>query len=180
MIFINNNYICTINHTKNKRNMKRDFRKVAPNEENETNEEIKPFDKRNIPPFAQNVPEHIINLAAICKYNAEIKRFTAIGILNYLSQTNEIVRSPKDYVKFKWDKFSVKNNGLAREYKYSEPFFLTALVAAFSSFSASAQRIIDEFCKKEMSIGINKAVVQEDVDNVIESTEKYQKEKEDK
>lgn len=148
--------------------MKKEFKSKETQENkrvNETNDNPKTF--------APTVPKHIIALAAIVKYNSEIKRFTAIGILNYLAQTNEIVRDPKDYVKFKWDKFSVKNKGLVREYKYTEPFFLTALVASFSSFSASAQKIIDEFCKEELNFGIQKAVNQEEVDNMAKDTEEY-------
>ena len=85
------------------------------------------------------------------------------------------VRVPfPSHVSFKWNKFAVKANGLMREYSYNEPFFLNALVAAFSSFSASAQRTIDAFCKKEMSVGITKAVDQEEVDNIAALNEQYQ------
>ena len=118
-------------------------------------------------------PEHIVAVALIIKNNAEIRRFTALGILNYLLQKGEI-KGDKRYVSFKWNKFAVKANGLMREFSYNEPFFLNALVAAFSSFSASAQRTIDAFCKKEMSVGITKAVDQEEVDNITALNEEYQ------
>ena len=118
-------------------------------------------------------PEHVVQIALLIKNNAEIRRFTALGILNYLLQKGEI-RGDKRYVSFKWNKFAVKANGLMREYSYNEPFFLNALVAAFSSFSASAQRTIDAFCKKEMSVGIAKAVDQEEVENIAVLNEQYQ------
>lgn len=129
--------------------------------------------KDGLPPVAANFPEHVVQIALLIKNNAEIRRFTALGILNYLLQKGEI-RGDKRYVSFKWNKFAVKANGLMREYSYNEPFFLNALVAAFSSFSASAQRTIDAFCKKEMSIGIAKAVDQEEVDNIAALNEQYQ------
>lgn len=129
--------------------------------------------KNSLPPVATNFPEHIVQIALLIKNNAEIRRFTALGVLNYLLQKGEI-RGDKRYVSFKWNKFAVKANGLMREYSYNEPFFLNALVAAFSSFSASAQRTIDTFCKKEMSIGIAKAVDQEEVDNIAALNEQYQ------
>ena len=129
--------------------------------------------KDGLPPIAANFPEHVVQIALLIKNNAEIRRFTALGILNYLLQKGEI-RGDKRYVSFKWNKFAVKANGLMREYSYNEPFFLNALVAAFSSFSASAQRTIDAFCKKEMSVGIAKAVDQEEVENIAALNEQYQ------
>ena len=129
--------------------------------------------KSNLPPAAGMYPEHIVAVALIIKNNAEIRRFTALGILNYLLQKGEI-KGDKRYVSFKWNKFAVKANGLMREFSYNEPFFLNALVAAFASFSASAQRTIDAFCKKEMSVGITKAVDQEEVDNIAALNEEYQ------
>lgn len=129
--------------------------------------------KDGLPPVAANFPEHVVQIALLIKNNAEIRRFTALGILNYLLQKGEI-RGDKRYVSFKWNKFAVKANGLMREYSYNEPFFLNAIVAAFSSFSASAQRTIDAFCKKEMSVGIAKAVDQEEVENIAALNEQYQ------
>lgn len=129
--------------------------------------------KDSLPPVVANFPEHVVQIALLIKNNAEIRRFTALGILNYLLQKGEI-RGDKRYVSFKWNKFAVKANGLMREYSYNEPFFLNALVAAFSSFSASAQRTIDAFCKKEMSVDIVKAVDQEEVENIAALNEQYQ------
>ena len=80
------------------------------------------------------------------------------------------ISGDKRYVSFKWNKFAVKANGLMREYPYTEPFFINALVAAFTSFSASAQITIDNFCHKEMSVGIDKAVDQEEVNEILGMT----------
>lgn len=140
----------------------------------------KPYTKEKnaegLPAVTDNFPKHVVGIALLIKNNAEIRRFTALGILNYLLQKGEIDGEHR-YVSFKWNKFAVKANGLMREYSYNEPFFLNALVAAFSSFSASAQRVIDEFCRKEMSTGIAKAVDQEEVDNIAKLNEQYQNEK---
>lgn len=133
--------------------------------------------KNSIPPAANRYSEHVVQIALLIKNNAEIRRFTALGILNYLLQKGEINGNSR-YVSFKWNKFAVKANGLMREYSYNEPFFLNALVAAFSSFSASAQRTIDHFCKQEMSIGIAKAVDQEAVNDIVNLNEQYQDSKE--
>ena len=146
------------------------FEETVSNVSNTTKNKKK---KDSIPPVASNFPEHIVQIALLLKNNAEIRRFTALGVLNYLLQKGEIA-GEKRYVSFKWNKFAVKCDGLMREYFYSEPFFLNALVAAFSSFSASAQRTINNFCRKEMSVGIDKAVDQEEVNNIAALNEQYQ------
>lgn len=103
----------------------------------------------------EKVPEHIYNLAAIVKNNVQIRYYTAIAIINYLSQKKEIAevkdksKGQGNYVAFLWDKFIVKNNGLAREYRYTEDFFIKAVVGSFSSFAASAQKVIDTFLEVE-------------------------------
>lgn len=140
----------------------------------ETKVERKPFKKQfGLPPITEKFPEHVVQLALLIKNNAEIRRFTALGILNYLLQKGEI-QGEKRYVSFKWNKFAIKANGLMREYSYNEPFFLNCLVAAFSSFSASAQRTIDAFCKKEMSASITKCVDQNEVTSITTLNEQYQ------
>lgn len=136
----------------------------------------KPYREKNadgLPAVVDNFPKHVVGIALLIKNNAEIRRFTALGVLNYLLQKGEIAGDHR-YVTFKWNKFAVKANNLMREYSYNEPFFLNALVAAFSSFSASAQRIIDEFCRQEMSIGLNKAVDQDEVNDIVALNEQYQ------
>ena len=81
----------------------------------------------------------------------------------------------KKYIVFKWNKFAIRYDGLTREYLYTEPFFLNALVASFTSFSASAQNIIDEFARREMSVGINKAIDVEEVNEIASLNEKNTK-----
>ena len=149
----------------------------APQVERSTRKPFKkPYREKNadgLPAVVDNFPKHVVGIALLIKNNAEIRRFTALGILNYLLQKGEITGDHR-YVTFKWNKFAVKANNLMREYSYNEPFFLNALVAAFSSFSASAQRIIDEFCRQEMSIGLNKAVDQDEVNDIVALNEQYQ------
>lgn len=120
-------------------------------------------------------PEHIVQIALIIKNNAEIRRFTAIGIINYLLQKGDI-KGEKRYVSFKWNKFSVSCDGLKREYFYNETFFLNALVAAFTSFSASAQRTIDKFCKVELKHNIEDACDQNEINSIVDMNENYQHE----
>lgn len=128
--------------------------------------------KHDIPSTAHRYPEHFVQIALLIKNNAEIRRFTSLGILNYLYQKGAI-KGTDGFVSFKWNKFAVKYKGLICEYAYSEPFFLNALVASFISFSASAQRTIDKFCKIELMIGINKAIDSEEVEAINKVNEKH-------
>lgn len=97
-----------------------------------------------------DVPEHILEVAYIIKYNAAIRRFTSLNILNHLIQTGRIKKDGKgNYIKFLWNKFRVSSDGLTNEYLYSEQFFLKALVGAFGQFASAAQDTISIFMDHE-------------------------------
>lgn len=105
----------------------------------------------------KNIPNHITELALIVKNNAQIRRYTAIAIINYLCQKKEISKISEEeqakgkgnYVNFLWDKFTVKSNGLSRDYRYTEKFFITALIGSFTSFAANSKEVIINFLKEE-------------------------------
>lgn len=126
--------------------------------------------------FINRLPEHLIQLVLVVKNNSEIRRFTSHGIKNYLKQKG-IIKEPNAYVSFKWTKFSVKENGLIREFSYNEPFFINALIASFASFSASAQRTIDEFCYKELNKSISEAADSDEIQNIVDMNAQYLAEK---
>lgn len=131
----------------------------------------KPYDKKqnskDIMPPAGMYPDHMVKIALIVKLNAEIRRFTALGILNYLLQKGEI-KGAKRYVSFKWNKFTVKADNLVKEYSYTEMFFLNSLAASFASFSASAQRVIDDFTKKEFDANIGEVLSNDEINDIFE------------
>lgn len=128
--------------------------------------------EKGLPVVTDRFPQHQVGIALLIKNNAEIRRFTALGVLNYLLQKGEI-SGDKRFVSFKWNKFAVKANGLMREYSYSEPFFLNALVASFSSFSASAQKVIDNFCNVELNSTISDSVNANEVATIVEANDKH-------
>lgn len=142
----------------NKRQIRNDYRK--------------PLKSGGIDQLKEKYPEHIINIALIVKNNAEIRRFTAIGIINYLKRNN-VITSNTNRVSFKWNKFSVISDNLVTEYRYNEQFFINALVASFTNFSASAQRIIDTFCNIENNKSITENVNAEEVNEIVNSNEEY-------
>lgn len=129
-----------------------------------------PKSERKTPDAAKAFPEHMRNIAFLLKNNSEIRRFTSIGIINYLLQKGEL-KGEKRYVQFLWNKFAVKCDGLVKEYFYTEPFFLNCLTASFASFAASAQRTINAFTQAEMMVGIEKAVDADEVANIAAMNE---------
>lgn len=136
------------------------------------------FDKRlkRLPPFVRKLPEHLLNMVLILMDNAEIRRFTGIGICNYLKQKG-VITGTKNFTVFKYNKFAVISDGLSREFNYSEPFFITCLTASFSSFAAYAQRTIDDYCRNELNSELSDNVKQEDIDAIVAATEEYQNNK---
>ena len=128
-------------------------------EETEETEEIEeqveeqPVNKHSIPrtglpKFTERIPDETLAIALLVKNNAEVKRFTALNILNWLMQKGEISGNHR-YVVFKFDKFAVRCNGLTREYTYKEQFFINALVAAFTCLAHSAEKVIGRFVQAE-------------------------------
>jgi len=124
--------------------------------------------KRDLAALAAKFDEHVVRLAAIVKDNASIRRFTSIGIINYLKQ-QKIINGESAYVDFKWNKFGVKSDGIMNEYRYTEQFFLNALIAAYTSAAANAQSIINKFCEIELNESIETAADKEQVAAIIES-----------
>jgi len=115
-------------------------------------------------------PEHIVQMVLIIKNNAEIRRYTALGVLNYLLQKGEI-RGGGRFVDFKWDKFVVKCGNLVKEYEYVEVFFINCFVASFSSFSASAQNTIDTFLNIEKDMRFEQVYDEKEVQFIVNSNE---------
>lgn len=119
-------------------------------------------------PAVKNIPTHVLELACIVKDNAEIRRFTSLAILNYLHQKNEL-RGKKGYVDFLWNKFAVKAGGLSREYRYTESFFIKALVSAFTSFANSANKTINNFLEIELNTEINEVTNEKEIAKIVET-----------
>lgn len=122
--------------------------------------------EKGIIPF-KNVPEHIARVSVLLINNAELRRFTAIAIRNYLLQKG-VVEPGNIYIKFGAAKFTVHNNGLVSQYRYTEKFFLNALAAAFPSFAASANRAIDNLCEIEFAQNAGDVIDNDVVKDIVE------------
>lgn len=107
---------------------------------------VKNTSKKEIIPNIPGVPKANLEVIAIVMFNAGIRRFTALNIISYLKEVGILKKDSKAYVNFIWTKFQVKENGLATEYRYSELFFIKALVSAFTDFANASAENINEFC----------------------------------
>lgn len=120
-----------------------------------------------VPERYTKLSKHILEIVFIIKFNAEIRRFTAKGIINTLFTRDEI-KTKCPYVKFLWNKFVVNTNGLNREYNYNETFFINSLIASFQCFAESAQETINKFCSKELNDDCLADISSANIDKIIE------------
>lgn len=99
-------------------------------------------DKRGVP-VGINVPQHILDVVCIVKFNAAFRRHTSLNILHALEDDGRICNSKGAYVDFLWNKFRVTaDGGLRREYRYTDDLFINALVKAHADVASDSQRVI--------------------------------------
>lgn len=99
-------------------------------------------DKRGIP-VGINIPQHILDVVCIVKFNAAFRRHTSLNILHTLEDDGRINNSKGAYVDFLWNKFRVTaDGGLRREYRYTDDLFIDALVKAHADVASDSQRVI--------------------------------------
>lgn len=120
-----------------------------------------------VPERYAKLPKHILEVVFIIKFNAEIRRFTAKGIINTLFTRDEI-KTKRIYIKFLWNKFVINTNGLNREYNYNETFFINSLIASFQCFAEIAQETINKFCSEELSDDHIADISSDNVNKIIE------------
>lgn len=112
-------------------------------------------DKRGVP-VGINVPQHILDVVCIVKFNAAFRRHTSLNILHTLEDNGRINNSKGAYVDFLWNKFKVTaDGGLRREYRYTEDLFIDALVKAHADVATDNQKVINSMIDTEAKL--NKA-----------------------
>lgn len=112
-------------------------------------------DKRGVP-VGINVPQHILDVVCIVKFNAAFRRHTSLNILHTLEDDGRINNSKGAYVDFLWNKFRVTaDGGLRREYRYTEDLFIDSLVKAHADVATDNQKVINSMIDTEAEL--NKA-----------------------
>lgn len=105
---------------------------------------------KGIDPFAKRFPLHLVKVSLLIRHNRELARLTSLALLKYLEDKGDIYGYGK-FINFKYDKFSVRYNGLIREYSYKEDFFITCMMAALDVFYANAVKTLTNLTRKEFS-----------------------------
>lgn len=114
-------------------------------------------DKRGVP-VGINVPQHILDVVCIVKFNAAFRRHTSLNILHALEDDGRIYNSKGAYVDFLWNKFRVTaDGGLRREYRYTEDLFINALVKAHSDVASDNQHVIGVMIDTEDELNKDKS-----------------------
>lgn len=142
------------------------------------------FIKKRIP-IAEKIPflinrygESTVKLALMIKNNAEFRRMISIAIKNNLKKNGEITDEDKVYITYFWNKFSIKVNGLSREFPFTTPLFVNNFLAAIVMIHHYTQCIASNFCDdKDITPDVEYAnnildnVTIKDSDTVNEETE---------
>ena len=92
------------------------------------------------------VARELEDVIKIVKYNANIKRHTALNIINTFVEDGFIPNSNGAFVDFQWNKYTVKHDGITKEYSYDKTF-VTALVKAHEDMAKDNTKSIAAFVK---------------------------------
>lgn len=113
------------------------------------NVEKEPLRYPGLPSFVQKMDAHNVHLIRIIRTNADIRRYTALGIIKRLIDKDVIEKDSKNFVRFRWDKFTVCTDGMNTDYSYTRDEFLEAFAAAFTIIGKIAQKALEDFCLVE-------------------------------
>lgn len=129
---------------------------------------VKPtFTKTNLTNYPDNAFKSVVLLI---QNNAEFRRFISLAIKKQLLDAGEITAEDKIYIRYFYKKYSVKINGLCREFFYTTSIFANSYLAAIVAFSTNAQHIILDFLDNEcknVSADVDKA--NEIADTILKS-----------
>lgn len=126
-----------------------------------------------LPMFVQNLDAHLVRLIRIVHANGDIRRYTALGIIKAFKADGTIT-GESNYVRFRWDKFTICSEGINNDYRYTDTRFLTAFVAAFSILSGVAEKALNNFCKIESDNLASAQIEQTKVDELTKSIVEHQ------
>lgn len=138
----------------------RPYRKASFKEEEENREEQAQVRYPGLPRFVQNLEPHLVRLIRIVHTNADIRRYTALGIVKRLINKG-VITEEGNYIRFRWDKYTVCSKGINTDYRYTEPDFLESYVGAFAILANVAGKALDNFCKHEFSKSAKDSISEE-------------------
>lgn len=107
-----------------------------------TGKRNKPVSKKPV----NRVPTEIEEIVKIVKYNANLKRHTALNIITRFVEDGFIDNAKGAFVDFLWDKYTVKHNNITKGYTYDKTF-VEALVKAHEDMAKENIVSINKFLK---------------------------------
>jgi len=123
-------------------------------------EELKEVRYPGLPARVQSMEAHLVRMIRIVHANADIRRYTALGIVKRLIN-QKIITEGGNYVEFLWDKFTVCSKGINHDYRYTEIFFLESFVSSFNIIASVASKALDTFCEMEFAKSAGEAIPHE-------------------
>lgn len=84
-------------------------------------------------------PKHINRATLLARNNAEFKRLLSLILIRSHKNSGEIKEDAKCYVKFAFNKYSIRVDGLSREYSMRSAQFVTCYAAAILALNEYAQ-----------------------------------------
>lgn len=131
--------------------------------------------KRGLDPNAKRYPYHFAKIGLLFRNNRDLARLTSLALLKYLNERGDI-SGDKQYVMFRYNKFTVKYRNLNRDYSYLEGFFFDALNAAIKVLSENITNAANELARKELSKTFNSVCDEESTETFYEYLTKKSKE----
>lgn len=93
----------------------------------------------------KGVPESTAKIAAFLNFNCDIRRHTAKNIIAAARESGLVKQDSKCYVNFLWNKFQLKENGLNKEFLYTEAFFIRSFTKSFEDMARDAGVVLENF-----------------------------------
>lgn len=112
----------------------------------------KSFERRlpnGLPAETRRFPEWVNRITLLARNNAEFKRLLSLLLIELHKEAGDIGNDAKCYIKFNFNKYSVKVNGLLTEYSMKTKLFVTAGAAAIVAFDQYAQHTLASYVNNE-------------------------------
>lgn len=93
----------------------------------------------------KGVSESTAKIAAFLNFNCDIRRHTAKNIIVAARESGLVKQDSKCYVNFLWNKFRLKENGLNKEFLYTEAFFIRSFTKSFEDIARDAGVVLENF-----------------------------------
>jgi hypothetical protein len=110
------------------------------------------FERRlpnGMPAETLRYPKHVNRATLLARNNAEFKRLLSLIIIRAHKNSGEIKDDAKCYVKFAFNKYSIRVDGLSREYSMRSALFVTCYAAAILALNEYAQDTLVSYINEE-------------------------------